>query len=561
MRACRIRQRAKRLRSLVWGLGWHLATTSRTLEAIGTTNHPLIWRGRDELGTHVDVGAHRTVRVLLIVAATLALAGVAAYALRATFRRMGRRALLRFRARVDRYKFTQKQHTIDALLAEPVIERAVQAHAREADETEDQSWQRVRRYLDEIVPQFNVLAYYRLGYSVANVMLRVFWKASVQSATPGAVARLRKDAIVVYLINHRSNADYVLVAWALAGSVSISYAVGEWARAFPLEFLFKRFGSYFIRRGYRETLYHTVLEQYVMHITQRGVTQGIFPEGGLTRDGRLRPGKVGLLDYLLGAGRDPAYRERLYLVPVALNYDRVLEDRTLLRELRRREARDAGVRLKPERWQQFRSVVSYAGWNMLRLLTGRWRRYGRAAVIVGDPVPLAPWFRDEDERAGGDLFALPREQRLGRVQALCDHMLTRIGAIIPVTPVPLACAAIQSLDRDVISREQLLVRMADMRDVLVELNGQELRRDRDISETFDIAYRMLRMRNVLSRHGESYIVLERGRELVSYYANSIAHLLGDFEAGVRARDVLPMDVALAAHSGEPRGSAGDVSTE
>ena len=88
-------------------------------------------------------------------------------------------------------------------------------------------------------------------------------------------------------MNHRSNADYVLVSYALAGDVAISYAVGEWARAFPLEHLFKSFGPYFIRRRYREPLYHAVLERYVQLITREGVTQGIFLEGGLTRDGRL----------------------------------------------------------------------------------------------------------------------------------------------------------------------------------------------------------------------------------------------------------------------------------
>ena len=50
---------------------------------------------------------------------------------------------------------------------------------------------------------------------------------------------------------------------------------------------------------------------------------------------------------------------------------------------------------------------------------------------------------------------------------------------------------------------------------------------------------MLTMRRVLVREGNGYIVLGRGRPLVSYYANSIAHLLGAFEAGVRARDALP----------------------
>ena len=58
----------------------------------------------------------------------------------------------------------------------------------------------------------------------------------------------------------------------LSGRVAISYAVGEWARVFPLEYVFKSFGSYFIRRRYREPLYHTVLERYVQLITRHGVT-------------------------------------------------------------------------------------------------------------------------------------------------------------------------------------------------------------------------------------------------------------------------------------------------
>ena len=47
------------------------------------------------------------------------------------------------------------------------------------------------------------------------------------------------------------------------------------------------------------------------------------------------------------------------------------------------------------------------------------------------------------------------------------------------------------------------------------------------------------MRRVLIREGTGYVVLAQGRPLVSYYANSIAHLLWAFEAGVRARDTLP----------------------
>jgi hypothetical protein len=71
------------------------------------------------------------------------------------------------------------------------------------------------------------------------------------------------------------------------------------------------------------------------------------------------------------------------------------------------------------------------------------------------------------------------------------------------------------------------------------LNGRIIRHERGIDATFDRAWRMLRMRHVLAEEGAGYVVLPRGRELVRHYANSIAHLLGDFELEVRRRDVLP----------------------
>ena len=84
--------------------------------------------------------------------------------------------------------------------------------------------------------------------------------------------------------------------------------------------------------------------------------------------------------------------------------------------------------------------------------------------------------------------------------------------------------------------------MAEMRDALVELNARVLRADRDIEETFDRAWRMLHMRRILARSGGGYAVLPRGRPLVTFYANSIAHLLGPFESALRRRDSLPSQI-------------------
>ena len=372
----------------------------------------------------------------------------------------------------------------------------------------------VRKYLDEIIPHFNVLSYYKIGYNLAKIVVNLLYKTSVDYQDERALEQIPKRDVVVYLMNHRSNADYVVVAYVLARGVHVSYAVGEWARAWPLEYVFKSFGAYFIRRRFREPLYHTVLERYVQLITRNGVTQGIFPEGGLSRDGKLRPPKLGLLDYICRTLTDPAFARDIWFVPVALNYDRVLEDRSLIRELIHQGDR-------PGRLAQLGTVLSYLVSNTVRLLTGRLKRYGRVAVNFGTPLSLRAWLKT----APRDVLSLPREARLPELERLAREMLARIGAIIPVTPVPLAAAALLSFGQTVVQKDALLERMDQLRDRLKDVNGKVIRGGARIAEVWDRAWRMLRMRRLVIADGDTLVVLPRGRPLLEYYANSIAHLI------------------------------------
>lgn len=56
-------------------------------------------------------------------------------------------------------------------------------------------------------------------------------------------------------------------------------------------------GAYFVRRNSGDDLYRRVLERYIAMATEAGVPQAVFPEGGLSRDGRLREPRLGVLDY------------------------------------------------------------------------------------------------------------------------------------------------------------------------------------------------------------------------------------------------------------------------
>ncbi len=446
--------------------------------------------------------------------AVLVLGLLALGLLRRRLRRMGRRAVRQFRARLDRYKLVARRHIQAELLADSAVLEAIAARARASGTSPEAVRRRVVRYIDEIVPFFNVLSYYRLGYNLSRLVLNLLYRSSIAYEDREALERIPREDVVVYVMNHRSNADYVVVAYVLARVVSISYAVGEWARVWPLEYVFKSFGSYFVRRRYREPLYHTVLERYVQLITRNGVTQGIFLEGGLTRDGALRPPKLGLLDYLLGSLRDPAFQRGLWFIPVGINYDRVLEDRVLIRE------RIVGGRL-PGRARQLATVTAYLLTNLARLLTGRLRRYGRAAVTFGTPVSARDWVG----RQPAGVLALPRAERLPWVQRLGELLMREIGAVVPVTPVPLAAAALLSFGSSAVSRSRLLERMDDLRDTLRSLNARLVRGDIPIADVWDRAWRMFHLRRLVVAEGETLLVLPEQRPLLEYYANGIRHLL------------------------------------
>ena len=430
------------------------------------------------------------------------------------FRAWARRTLRQFQARIARYKLVSRRAIHDELILDPVVVAAMRDHMKEHKLPELEVRVRVEQYIDEILPFFNVLSYYKIGYNISKLLLRLLYKVTIEHEDRAALDRIPRKDVVVYLMNHRSNVDYVVVAYVLAHGVAVSYAVGEWARVWPLETVFKSFGSYFIRRRYREPLYHAVLERYIQLITRHGVTQGIFLEGGLSRDGRFRPAKIGLLDYIAGALRETRETRDIWLVPVAINYDRTLEDRSLIREC-------LDPSLRKGRTRQFWSVLHYLGWNTVRFLTFRIKRYGRAAVNFGAPLSVRRWLLEQPL----DVLNLERSERLPHVQRLADEMLERIAAIIPVTPVPLAAAALLSFDRESVTLAELFARLKGFRDHLLESGAHVVGHDRPVEETWDRAMLMFRMRRTVYLEGERVLLLSRERPLLEYYANSIRHLL------------------------------------
>ena len=104
--------------------------------------------------------------------------------------------------------------------------------------------------------------------------------------------------------------------------------------------------------------------------------------------------------------------------------------------------------------------------------------------------------------------------------------MNRIGQVVPITPVPLAAAALLSFgSASVVRRDHLFERMDEIRDRLAEFNAKIVRRELPVQDVWDRAWLMFEMRRLVIAQGNEFIILPAQRPLLEYYANSIRHLL------------------------------------
>jgi glycerol-3-phosphate O-acyltransferase len=403
----------------------------------------------------------------------------------------------RLKRPIEPFKLARRMDTIRRLIYDPEVAQAIADHARQNKIREDVAFQKAERYAREIVPGFSAFTYFGFAIRAARILSQSLYRVRLARANDPALEAIPDNATVIFVMNHRSNMDYVLVTWLVAERSALAYAVGEWARVWPLRTLVRAMGGYFIRRRHNNALYRKVLARYVQMATEAGVTQAVFPEGGLSRTGYLGKPKLGLISYILDGFRSGVSRDVVF-VPVALNYDRVMEDRNLI-DAHLNGARRFRFSLRPI-WRYLRRQL----W--LRL-TGRFHRYGYAAVSFGDPLSLTEFLGQQV----GDPTA-----------ALGSELMARIAAVMPVTPVPLVAHALDEGVRSVVALEALVRRRiaeAAARDVALHIP-----RD-DVAYTVEAGLRAMVERRLVTREGDRLTVSDEGHDLVAFYAASVAHLL------------------------------------
>src|SRR6266850_2921931 len=415
----------------------------------------------------------------------------------------------RLRIGIRPFQRARRQALIHRLTTDPKVLQAAERHAAANRLPLPKAMQRVERYAREIVPAFNAYLYFRIGYWAGRKLAQSLYRVRLGYVDTAGIAAIDPDATVVFVMNHRSNMDYVLAGYLAADQAALSYAVGEWARIWPLSALIRAMGAYFVRRNSADELYRRVLERYIAMATEAGVPQAVFPEGGLSRDGRMREPRLGVLDYMMRGFRIDGERD-LVFVPLGINYDRVLEDRTLL----------LSGDVPRKRFRTLRGSWRFVQQNLVLVLKGEWRRFGYACVNFGPPVSMRAYCR----RHGVDFQRLSGDERRRAMVALGSELMQAVGRVVPVVPVALMATVFVRHPERALSELELKAEVAPLVAAL-EARGAHIYVPRgDFDYALTVGLRMLRLRRLVEDRDGLYQARSSELDLLRYYSNSIAHL-------------------------------------
>ena len=341
--------------------------------------------------------------------------------------------------------------------------------------TDAEARQRLEGYLDELCTTQRYRFYRALQHPLYPILRKVERIAEGLEHVAAALAAGR----IVYVSNHKSHLDYLVEPLVLddrdirppltaAGINLFNGAMGLIHRHVT--------GAIPIRRNSKDPIYLVTLRAYVAELLKRRDLL-YYAEGGRSYSGELKPPKTGLLQAALLADR-----AELSVVPMAVAYDLVLEDRIISREAMRKRKRPFSTEVA----EMARHAVGYRS---------------RAFVTFGAPIPLA----DYDPTSRRSLVTLA-------------HRIQReIGLLYKVLPTALVAAA----GRPRMTLGELRDRIDSM---LVALSAQGANLSvRTGAEAVEQGIDLLVSRGVVVVEQERLRV--RDRIVLRYYARTLEHLL------------------------------------
>jgi glycerol-3-phosphate O-acyltransferase len=338
--------------------------------------------------------------------------------------------------------------------------------------------ERIHGYLDEL----RTTQRYPIYRALKHPLYPILRKIERLDERVGIAQEATRTGRAIYISNHKSHLDYLVEPLILDDNGVRPPVIAAGINLFggPLGLIHRHVtGAIPIRRNTKDPAYLVTLKAYVSELLNRHDLL-FYIEGGRSYSGELKAPKTGLLHAALQARRPDSV-----IVPMAVAYDLVLEDRILAHQVTKRRSRPFAREVA----EMVRYAVGYQS---------------RAFVTFGTPIPLSGY--DADSR---------RE-----VMALAHLTRDTIGKLYKVLPTAVVAAAM----RPSIGRRELETRADGIIESLAAV-GANLGVGSGKQAVEEGADPLVARGVIHVERGGRFRVRER--TLLRYYTRTLEHLLTD----------------------------------
>jgi len=346
---------------------------------------------------------------------------------------------------------SHRRTLVESLIRTPAVKDAIRETARQEEIPPEKVRRKALRYADEIASNMSITTIRLLERILAWLWNRIYNGIRVHNID--SVREVARDHAIVYVPCHRSHIDYLLLSYVLYknGLMPPHIAAGINLNMPVVGPILRRGGAFFMRRSFRNNpLYSTVFNEYMHFVFSGGYSVEYFVEGGRSRTGRILQPRAGMLSMTVRSFlRD--HNKRLIFVPVYFGYEKVLEGRTYLGELRGKK-------------KQKETVFGLFG--SLRNLRNS---FGRVSVNFGDPIDLAEFLNREHPTWAKEAYGQDyRPQWLdSAVDRLAEKVAVHINEAAAINPINLIGLVLLSAERLAMD-ERMLVRLMEQFDGLLK---------------------------------------------------------------------------------------------
>jgi len=336
---------------------------------------------------------------------------------------------------------SHRRNLIRSMVASEELRKAIADESRRLGVPIAAAEDKARRFAWEIASDFSYPVVRAGELVLARLFRRLYDGIEVENAAE--LIKLAPGKGLVYLPNHRSHIDYLLLSYLVhAQGLAPPHIAAGANLNFPIVGpILRRGGAFFLRRSFKgEPLYAAVFREYLHAMIARGFPIAYFIEGGRSRSGRTLAPKGGLL----GMTVESFMREHarpLLLAPVHFSYEKLFEGRTLVAELEG----------QPKRGESLGALLSAAR-NLKR-------DYGRVYVNFGTPLSVDE-FLDREVPDWHALHGGEQRDAARRLTSLIGReMAQRINSAVVINPINLFALAIVPSPRHALDERALVQQM------------------------------------------------------------------------------------------------------